>query len=195
MANPMPDDELTGPHEDNRVSILVWAADAGRSAALVDALRGEGRTIQPVLDGDMATLTYHRTADLLVAEDGAGLAAQLPFIRIPLILVRRPDAPSATPRIIPKAYAIVARAAEATLAVDRFIEHRRLSERATARREPPRQCSRCGRGYDPMAGRKSGVARKFVRFGAISLCGGCVEELRNLIQHAETPFVEAERRR
>lgn len=191
----MPDTDLTVARQDDRVSILVWAADAGRSAALVEALEGPGRTIQPVLDSEMADLTYHRSADLLVAEDGIGLAEQLPFIRIPLILVRRPDAPSATPREVPKAYAIVARAAETTLAVDRFVEHRRLSQQATARREPPRQCSRCGRGYDPMAGRKSGVARKFVRFGSVSLCGGCVEELRSLIQHAETPFVEAERRR
>jgi hypothetical protein len=34
-----------------------------------------------------------------------------------------------------------------------------------------------------------------VRFGSVALCGGCVDQLRQLLAHTEGPYVEAEVRR
>ncbi len=177
--------------EEPVTTVLVWAADAGRADVLAEAVAGSDRAVRTVLDeGELVQLAYRRGADVLVVEDGPALAAQATFLRVPIVLVRQgDDRPS--PRLARHAYAIVARPAEAGLAVDRLLEHRRLAQHALARREPPRRCSRCGRGYDPLAGRK-GTARRFVRFGQVTLCGSCVGALRSLLDHAETPWVDGE---
>ena len=176
------------------LTVLVWAPDAARAALLAEAAAGPDRHVLTVLeDASLAGLAYRREADLLVAEDGPALAAQGGFVRIPLVLVGPPGGVS-TPRLRRQAYAIVARPAEVGLAVDRFVEHRRLARQAAGRREPPRRCSRCGRGYDSQAALR-GTARRFVRFGGVSLCGGCVEELRQLLTRADRPVVEADHRR
>lgn len=173
------------------MAILVWAATPERADALAASLAGEGRIVTVMADeGELAQAAWRGGAHLLVAEDGPGLASQEAFLRVPLILVQRAGVP-ASPRLARRAYAIVARSADLELAVDRFMEHRLLAERAALRREPPRRCSRCGRGYDSSAGRK-GVAMRFVRFGVISVCGGCIETLRQLLVKSDTPFVEAE---
>lgn len=186
----LPSDVEVPPEADAGLTVAVWAADAARVAALAAAVAGPGRSVQEVLDlGELIRLAYHRLVDALVLEDAEVLGSQVAFLRLPIILVRRgPDGP--TPRLAKQAYAIVARPAEAGLAVERLLEHRRLAARAGGRREPPRRCSRCGRGYDPAAGRK-GVARRFVRFGQVTLCGACVADLRTVLVHAEAPWVDA----
>lgn len=175
---------------DTGVTILVWASNPATLAALESAARGEGRTIVPVADGDMAGVANRGDADLLLAEDADHLRVQSAFLRLPLVLVERAGT-APDERLTRRAYAVVHRPSEVGLAIDRFLEHRSLATRAASRREPPRRCSRCGRGYDPAAGRK-GPARRFVRFGGVSLCGGCVEKLRGLLAGADAPYVEAE---
>lgn len=159
-------------------------------AALEAAAQGPGRTVVPAPDGDLAGLANRGDADLLVAEDAEHVRVQSSFLRLPMVLVERTGTPP-DERLTQRAYAVVHRPSEVGLAVDRFLEHRTLATRAASRREPPRRCSRCGRGYDPAAGRK-GPARRFVRFGGVSLCGGCVEKLRGLLAGADAPYVEAE---
>src|SRR5260370_10614259 len=89
-------------------------------------------------------------------------------------------------------YAVVASPLKVGLAVDRFLTHRRLADQAASHRGPPRYCSRCGRGFDSLKARGVGTARRFVRFGSISLCGSCVESLRTLLRRTETAIVEAD---
>jgi hypothetical protein len=142
-----------------------------------------------LLHQDAQLMDAHTRGSLLVAEYGPRLAAQQVFVRAAFVLVD-PDraAPSALSQ---RAYAIVRSAAEAGLAVDRFFEHRELAQRAAARKEAPRRCARCGRGFDSVKATAS-PARRFVRFGSLALCGGCVEALRKLLRQAESAVVEAD---
>ncbi len=183
--------ELTGAESgDSVLDVLVWAASGDRAQALIEALEGPGRAVRSVLDeAELAQIAYRRAADVLVVEAAPALEAQTSFLRLPLILVRRAEE-RPVPQLARHAYAIVSRPVEAALALDRLVEHRRLAEHALTRREPPRRCSRCGRGYDPAAGRK-GTARRFVRFGQVTLCGACVSTLRSLLDHTDAPWVDA----
>ncbi len=183
--------EISGARsEDSILEVLVWAAAAERAEALVEALAGPGRAVRSVLDeAELAQTAYRRAADVLVVESAPALAVQSAFLRIPLILLRPADDRPAH-ELARHAYAIVSRPAEAALALDRLIEHRRLAQNALTRREPPRRCSRCGRGYDPAAGRKA-PSRRFVRFGQVTLCGSCVSALRTLLDHSDAPWVDA----
>lgn len=176
-----------------QVRVLVWAADAERAARMASMVEGAGRLVEVSLDDEALIRVASRGgADLLVAEDAPALVAQAAFLRLPLLLLRSPARHGlADDRLARRAYAVVARVSDLGLAVERFLEHRLLSQRAAQRHEPPRRCSRCGRGYDAVAGRK-GVARRFVRFGSVSLCGGCVETLRKLLATTDAGFVEAE---
>jgi hypothetical protein len=107
---------------------------------------------------------------------------------VPLVLLVG-DLPSAGR---PASYADVRTPAEAALVVDRLVEHQHLAERARYRREPPRRCSRCGRPFDASRVHAGSRARRFVKFGSVALCGGCVDELRRLLRVADTPYVEAD---
>jgi hypothetical protein len=170
--------------------VLVWATDWRLGQALTEALaRAEHAVCQ--LDGDAELVSAHQRGGLLVAECGPRLQAQLAFLRMPFILVDPPGL--ATRALAERAYAVVASAAEAGLAVDRFFEHRQLAEHVAGRRGPPRRCARCGRGFDARKANGAGTARRFVRFGAIALCGGCVEYLRVLLRRAQVAVVDADR--
>lgn len=174
--------------------ILVWAADPGQAERLKAEVVGPERVVRATADErEFAQWLSPALIDLVVAVDEVGLEAQAPMIRLPMIVLRRAGR-EIPPSLERKAYAVVGRADELGFAVDRFEEHARLAARAARRREPPRQCARCGRGYDPAGGEK-GPARRFVRFGSISLCGACVEALRQLVREASSAFVEAEVRR
>ncbi len=172
------------------VTVLVWSTDRERAEVLAAAVEGPGRAVRPLAD-DAALARAWRSAHhgVLVAEDGPRLDSQRAFLHLPLILVR--VAGAATTRVGRQAYATVRNAAEAALAVDRFAEHQHLAAVVAARRAPPRCCARCGRGYDALKVRGSGTARRFVKIGAVALCGGCLDELRRLLRETHTPFVEA----
>jgi hypothetical protein len=140
---------------------------------------------------DDAQLAGHSASGgLLVAQAGPRLTAQQTFVREPFILI---DPDRVSPLVLARrAYAVVDTVAEAGLLVDRYFVHRDLAQRAANRRDAPRRCSRCGRGFDAQRARAGGNARRFVRFGSVALCGGCVEELRALLRQQESPLIEAD---
>lgn len=171
-------------------TILIWAHDAALAEALLDYLTEPGRAVR-VLDGD-AELAAAGTnnGSLLVAQAGPRLDAQQVFVRSPFILV---DPVGRSPASLARrAYAVVTNPPEAGLAVDGYLTHRRLAEEAAAHREPPRRCSRCGRGFDSFKAGHGGTSRRFVRFGSVALCGSCVEQLRTLLRRMESAVVEAD---
>ena len=169
-------------------TVLVWATGPGVAEALSAALADPARTVR-VLHADAQLMVAHAHGALLVAEVGPRLLAQQSFVRGAFVLLDpRREAPTA---FADRAYAVAGSAAEVGLAVDRFFEHRELAQKAAARRAAPSRCARCGRGFDALRA-QSGSARKFVRFGSLALCGGCVEALRKLLRQAESTVVEAD---
>lgn len=162
--------------------ILVWAADWQVGEAIEASLVGVGHAVRR-LEDDAELATAHQREALLVAQCGPRLEAQQAFLHGPMILVLAGR--TASPALTARAYAVVAEPSEAGHAVDRFVEHRQLAEQVAERRGPPRRCSRCGRGFDALKARGAGTARRFVRFGSISLCGTCVEALRTLLRQAQ----------
>ncbi len=172
-------------------SVLVWSADFERAAMMLAAASSVGRRVWTASDlSDLVVQASARMADLLLLDEDSSLDPQAPFLRSPLVLVANGPRPVCR-AIGRRAYAIVHRLQDVPFAVDRFQEHARLSAAARARREPPRRCARCARGYDPSRARLGG-AERFARFGSISLCGGCVDALQQLLTRATTPYVEAE---
>jgi hypothetical protein len=169
--------------------VLIWADSHRLADALVAALGPAGHPSR-VLEQDAELVLRGRTSPrtVVIGEDGPRLRAQAAFLGVPLILVVG-DAPR-TGR--PPSYAEVRTPVEAALVVDRLVEHQRLAERARYRREPPRRCSRCARPFDATRVRAGSRARRFVKFGSVALCGGCVDELRRLLRVADTPYVEAD---
>ena len=170
-------------------TILIWAPDPAVADALVLNVSEPGRAVR-LLDDDAQLAASGSSGRLLVAQAGPRLEAQQAFLRGPLVLLD--PARVASRELAKRAYAVVANPPEAGLAVDRFLTHRRLADQAASHRRPPRYCSRCGRGFDSLKARGAGTARRFVRFGAIALCGSCVESLRTLLRRAESPVVEAD---
>ena len=177
--------EATAP----ATTILIWAHDLAVAEALFYSLSEPGRSLH-VLDSDADLAASGSAGMLLVAQAGPRLEAQQAFLRGPLILVDQ--ARTSSSELAKRAYAVVANAPEAELAVDRFLTHRRLAAQAAGHRGPPRYCARCGRGFDGVKARGAGTARRFVRFGSISLCGSCVESLRTLLRQTETAVIEAD---
>jgi hypothetical protein len=176
--------------EERGSTILVWAPDWQVGEDLEASLRGVGHAVRR-LEEDAQLATGHPRDALLVAQCGPRLEAQRAFLRGPLILVEAGRKPSSA--LAARAYAIVAQASDAGHAVDRFVEHRHLAQQVAERREPPRRCSRCGRGFDALKARGAGTSRRFVRFGSVALCGACVEALRTLLrQQAQVAVVEAD---
>jgi hypothetical protein len=174
--------------------VLVWATAPTRADALARVLAAPDRRVR-VLAHDAELALAGRTAPgaVLVAEAGPGLEAQQAFLGLPLVLVAEPSGrQEPSPALARRAYAVVRSPAQAALVLDRLVEHQRLAERAGRRHEPPRRCSRCGRGFDSRKVREGTVARRFVKFGAVALCGGCVDALRRLLREADAPFVEAD---
>jgi hypothetical protein len=170
------------------MTVLVWAPDE----ALADRLRDLGYSVR-VVRTEAELAVAHTTGALLVAAYGPSLQSQHAFVRGPVVLL---DPERAAPfELARRAYAVVDTPEEAALMVDRFFEHRRLAERASGRRGSPARCSRCGRGFDARKIRDGTIAQRFVRFGSVSLCGGCVEELRKRLREAEAAVVEADVRR
>jgi hypothetical protein len=171
------------------MSILIWVTDVFLGEALVEQLEGPGRDLR-VLEDDGELAAAGASGNLLVAQAGPRLEAQHAFLRGPLVLVD--EARTSSRPLASRAYAVVDNAPEAGLAVDRFLTHRGVAEQVAGRRGSPRRCARCGRGFDALKARGAGTARRFVRFGAIALCGGCVEKLRSLLRQAESTVVEAD---
>jgi hypothetical protein len=180
---------LAPSHETWAATILVWAPNCQVFEAIAASLVGSGYAVRH-LEDDAELAGQHQRDALLVAQCGPRLEAQQAFLHAPFILVAAGR--QASPALVSRAYAIVAEASEVGYAVDRFVEHRQLARQAAERRGPPRRCSRCGRGFDARKARGSGTARRFVRFGAISLCGSCVEALRALLRQAQVAVVEAD---
>jgi hypothetical protein len=172
-----------------QTTILVWAHDPAVAAELALNVDEPGRAVH-LLEDDAQLAVSGSSGRLLVAQAGPRLEAQRLFLRGPLVLVD--PARSSSTELADRAYAVVANPPEAGLAVDRFLTHRRLADEAASHRGPPRYCSRCGRGFDSLKARGVGTARRFVRFGSISLCGSCVESLRTLLRRTETAVVEAD---
>ncbi len=170
-------------------TILIWAHDPEVAADLALHVDEPGRAVH-LLQNDAQLAASGATGRLLVAQAGPRLEAQRAYLRGPLVLVD--PGRSSSGELADRAYAVVANPPEAGLAVDRFLTHRRLADQAASHRGPPRYCSRCGRGFDSLKARGVGTARRFVRFGSISLCGGCVESLRTLLRRAESAVVEAD---
>lgn len=169
--------------------MLLWATRPDLAEALATALAEPERVVR-VLDQDAQLSSAHTFGSLLVAELEPRLLLQQAFLRGPFVLV---DPERAAPRAFAaRAYAVVASASEAVLAVDRFFEHRRLAQAAANRRSVPGRCSRCGRGFDALKARAGTPSRRFVRFGSVALCGSCVEALRKLLRQAESAVVEAD---
>jgi hypothetical protein len=171
-------------------AVSVWAHDNELGEALCEYLVEPGRAVHVLRDD--AELAAHSASGggLLVAQAGPRLTAQQAFVREPFILIDpQCESPATLAR---RAYAVVDTVAEAGLFVDRYFVHRDLAQRAASRRDAPRRCSRCGRGFDPQRARAGGSARRFVRFGSVALCGGCVEKLRALLRQAESPVIEAD---
>jgi hypothetical protein len=172
--------------------VLIWAPEPQVAEAIEASLVAAGHAVRHLEDdAELATAVHHRDA-LLVAQCGERLEAQQAFLRGPFILVEAGRKPS--PAFSARAYAVVPQSSDVGYAVDRFVEHRTLARQAAERRGPPRRCSRCGRGFDALKARGTGTARRFVRFGAISLCGTCVEALRTLLRQAtaQVAVVEAD---
>ncbi|HLZ26701.1 MAG TPA: hypothetical protein VKV73_05205 [Chloroflexota bacterium] len=170
-------------------TILVWADEWQVAEAIEASVSGAGHRVRR-LEDDAELVTLHRREPLLVAQCGPRLEAQLAFLRGPIILVEAGR--KASPALAARAYAVVADPAGAGHAVDRFVEHRQLARQVAERRGPPRRCSRCGRGFDARKARGVGTARRFVRFGSISLCGTCVEALRRLLRQAQAQVAVVE---
>jgi hypothetical protein len=171
------------------VRILIWAHDPAVAEALVQQVSEPGRAVR-VLEDDADLAASSSSGGLLVAQAGPRLEVQQAFLRGPFILLD--PARAASGALAKQAYAVVVDPPEAGLAVDQFLTHRRLAEQAAGHLGPPRRCSRCGRGFDSLKARGAGTARRFVRFGSISLCGSCVESLRTLLRQAESAVVEAD---
>jgi hypothetical protein len=169
--------------------IWIWATDPGLERALSEALSEAGRDVR-VLEGETQLAAVRGSGGVLVAQAGPRLTSQQAFVRGPVVLVD-PERVMST-ELASRAYAVVADASQAGLAVDRFLAHRRLSERVVSRRESPRRCSRCGRGFDALKAARGGSATRFVRFGSVALCGRCVEELRSIVRQATAGVVEAD---
>jgi hypothetical protein len=170
-------------------SVLVWATRPGLADALAETLAEPGRTVR-LLEQDADLSSADTLGVVLVAEFEPRFAVQAPFVRGPLVLL---DPERAAPRpLSSRACAVVGTPSEAALAVDRFFEHRRLSIQAAGRRAMPGRCSRCGRHFDAVKAGRGSPARRFVRFGAVALCGSCVEALRRLLRTAETAVVEGD---
>jgi hypothetical protein len=172
-----------------QTTILVWAHEPAIAAELALNVDEPGRAVH-LLEDDAQLAASGSSGRLLVAQAGPRLEAQRLFLRGPLVLVD--GARISSHELADRAYAVVANAPEAGLAVDRYLTHRRLADQAASHRGPPRYCSRCGRGFDSQKARGVGTARRFVRFGSISLCGSCVESLRTLLRRTETAVVEAD---
>jgi hypothetical protein len=173
-------------------TVLIWAPDVDAERALAAMIADLGYSVR-ALETDAELAAAHTSSALLVAEYGPRLQAQQAFVRGALILIDpRRGAPPALTR---RAYAVVETPQEAELMVDRFFVHRRLAEQAGGRRGSPARCSRCGRGFDARKARDGAPSQRFVRFGAVALCGGCVEDLRKRLREAETAVVEADVRR
>ena len=172
-----------------QATILVWAHDPDVAADLALNVDEPGRAVH-LLEDDAQLAASGTSGRLLVAQAGPRLEAQRAFLRSPLVLVD-PGRISSS-ELANRAYAVVAHPPEAGLAVDRYLTHRRLADQAASHRGLPRYCSRCGRGFDSLKARGVGTARRFVRFGSISLCGSCVESLRSLLRRTETAVVEAD---
>jgi hypothetical protein len=170
-------------------SVRVWTHDADLAEALCAYLIEPGRDVR-LLHNDAELAAVPLSGSLLVAQAGPRLAAQQAFVREPFILI---DPQRVSPfALTRRAYASVDTVAEAGLCVDRYFVHRELAQQAASRRDAPRRCSRCGRGFDVQRARAGGSARRFVRFGSVALCGGCVEKLRLLLRQQESPLVEAD---
>jgi hypothetical protein len=173
--------------------VLIWATTSGSADSLALALSAPSRSLRVLeLDADLAQAGRSAPGAILVAEAGPRLEAQRAFLGLPLVLVAPSDEKASSTKLARRAYAVVRNATEAALAVDRLVEHQQLAQQASRRREPPRRCSRCGRGFDARKVRDGGVARRFVKFGGVSLCGSCVDALRRLLREADAPFVEAD---
>jgi hypothetical protein len=170
-------------------TVLIWAHDPDVAAELALNVDEPGRAVRLVED-DAQLAASGSSGRLLVAQAGSRLEAQRVFLRGPLIVLD--PARISSNELADRAYAVVFNAPEAGLAVDRFLTHRRLADQAASHRGPPRYCSRCGRGFDSLKARGVGTARRFVRFGSISLCGSCVECLRTILRRAESAVVEAD---
>jgi hypothetical protein len=171
------------------LSISIWATDPRLADALLATLAEPGRDLR-LLENDGQLAASGSGAGLLVAQAGPRLDAQQTFLRGPFILVD-PQRISSS-HLARRAYAIVPNPAEANLAVDRFIIHRHAAAQAAGARGAPSRCSRCGRGFDAQKARRGGTATRFVRFGSVALCGGCVDQLRTLLRQAESAVVEAD---
>jgi len=170
-------------------SVLVWATRPDLAEALARVLAEPDRAVR-LLEQDAELSSAHTFASVLVAEFGPRLELQQSFLRGPFVLI---DPERAAPhRLAARAYAVASTPSEAALAVDRFFEHRHLAQQAAGRRTRPGRCSRCGRGFDALKARSGAPSRRFVRFGSVALCGGCVEALRRLLRAAETAVVEAD---
>jgi len=170
-------------------SVSVWAHDTDLGEALCKYLDEPGRDVRP-LHSDAELAQARLTDSVLVAQAGPRLAAQQAFVRGPCILL---DPHRVSPLALARrAYAVVDTVAEAGLSVDRYFVHRDLAQQAAGRRDTPRHCSRCGRGFDVQRARAGGSTRRFVRFGSVALCGGCVEKLRSMLRQQEKPLIEAD---
>jgi hypothetical protein len=168
--------------------MLLWGTDGQLVHRLTLAMAQAGY-VPRVLESDAELATDHLPGVLLVAEYGQRLEIQQPFLRGPLILV---DPQSSAPRrVVQRAYAVARNPGEAVLAIDGYFEHKQLADRAAARVIPPRLCARCGRHFDAARAGRRGTTQRFVRFGSVALCGGCVEELRRLLRQAQGAVVEA----
>jgi hypothetical protein len=169
----------------------IWAPDAASTEELVAAATESGADVTTLdTDAELVQFAYHQEIDLLIALDDERLLAQERFIRTPLLLVRNPHRPMSL-GLARTAYSVARSAGEVSLAIDRFGEHRRLSSSAAQRRHAPAKCSRCGLVYDPASGHDEPETR-FVRFGSVALCGGCVGELRNALRAATGTLVDVD---
>lgn len=172
-----------------RATILIWAADPDAVEALTSALMEPDRELL-VLEDDAQLASRTCATTLLVCQASPRVEAQQAFLRGAIILVDPKYVTS--PPLQRRVYSTVTNATEASLAVDQFLAHRRLAEQVAGQRASPRRCSRCGRGFDALKARQGGTARRFVRFGSIALCGGCVDSLRRLLHGATAGLVEAD---
>jgi hypothetical protein len=174
------------------VTVQIWAPDDDLAHALAQRLTEIGQPVRR-LENEAELAVAHTTGALLVASYGPDLHAQQAFVRGPVVVI---DPERAAPfELTRRAYAVVDTPEEAALLADRFFVHRQLATEASGRRGSPGRCSRCGRGFDARKVRDGATTQRFVRFGSVVLCGGCVEELRKRLREAETAVVEADVRR
>src|SRR5215207_5593987 len=165
------------------MTVQIWAPDAAQERVLAQHLADLGYPVD-VLHSEAELAVAHTSGELLVAAYGPGLQVQYEFVRGPIVVL---DPERAAPYALARrAYAVVDTPDEAALMVDRFYLHQRLAQEAAGKRGSPRRCSRCGRGFDARKVREGTTTQRFIRFGAVALCGGCVEELRKRLREAET---------